>query len=271
MMDELLLNIYGPEQLKVVVNCLKTLSAFNNVDTWPTIEQFLAQDSTIENMAKKMYITNLLKADLQAIAKAHYVFIDESTPLHLMNFIVFTLFESVTNYDPEAVLREVSFELGEDNTTIDSLLNLVEFITGVPAMGLYDYVILVDATVIKNIVKALKMKVIPDIEFTSPEFKTRYLKFIGDVRKGLIYELVATGAPIGNLSAESLVTLYEEALEDLPIIDKAYEATCLILISSDEVTKAVIDLVAMFITDNALDFDRLTTNIRANLGVSNEN
>jgi hypothetical protein len=269
-MDELLFDIFGEEQLKVLVKCLKTLSSFNVVETWPQIEAVLLNDNAYDHFDKKQEIVSVVRTTLTEILKVHWVWVEEDTPLDLLNDITYCLFDSVTNYEPSMLLSGVSLEVTQENSPEDALASLIAFLYSRDYINVVEYISKVDSALVRNIVTALETKVIPDYESTNLELRQRYLDFIGITRKGVVYDYLVQGGVIGNLSALSLTTLMEESIEVLPIDDMVFETASLVLISSDETNLGTIYLVTQFLTDDVLLLDSLRTKVRQALGVSNE-
>lgn len=270
MMDELLLDIFGEEQLKTVVASLKTLSCFNQVEAWGGIEVILMAED-VERFSKKLQVVDLLKDQLTEVLNLHWVFIKKDAPLALVNKLTYALYDSVTNYDPVQLLDAVPLIVTDENDSITAFAFLVEYLYDVYHLDIQEYLTMVDEDLITNIRTALETKVIPEIDSPDPSFKKRYLEYVGNRRSGVVYDFIVAGGRMGVLSTQALLTLMEEILDTLPTPELTFELGSLIQISSDDVTLDVIKAAVDFICDNASTADIVFTKLKLMAGTTDEN
>lgn len=249
-MDEFILGLLGPTHFNLIARSLRTLQAYGVNDVYPVIEATISDDTHLDNTGRRMAIFSIVRENLNELILRQGVTVAEDAPLEIFELVARTLKEASEEYDPDHILNHVNVEVSDEQPALDTFLKLVELLHDKEPMELVEVINYVDDHMIATLRRILDEKVIPEIQTKDPARKERYLTFLKGKRTGVVFGLLEAGMSIGQFEAMDLAPYIDEGVEGMDDTSTAFELASLLLISSTEISKSVVDtLVSLFRED----------------------
>ncbi len=232
---------HTPVRAKLLLEAIEGILTYNVLDIVPRIEEIILNDD-IDNQMRIEGVKSEITTAIKEILKFMGI-----TPYHAVNdFIVISkiingMDKCVNEYYPEYIMDNTLLESDEESD-LDKIYSIIKLIEDQKEIDFYDVIHSVKDTVVPELVTILNSKVMPEIEGDDQVIVRRYHEFIKGVSRGVVFEYIRNNGTIGTIEDMALMTLFSDAIMDLPVPDRPFDIISAILISdidTDEVPEAI--------------------------------